>query len=447
MPDNIVLSERELEILRLVATGASNKEIAQQLFISPNTVKVHLKNVFAKIGVASRTEAAMAAVQLGLVDSGIAAITTAAEANEQAQTETSLDGDQPHAGEAAVGTWRSYRWIAALTLLVLLATSGVLLASGRLIAAPALASPQPPTAISRWQERADLLTARSGLAVAAFENQVYAIGGETEEGVTGKAERYNPETDQWDLLASKPTPVADAGAAVIGGLIYIPGGRLASGTLSSVLEVYDPYQNRWEQRASLPAAISAFALTAFEGRLFVFGGWNGQEYLDTVFEYDPGQDAWQERTAMPTARGFASAAVAGGRIYIIGGFDGQKALPVNEAYQPARDNGEIDPWFHMKPMPAGRYGMGVASLADIIHIIGGEGEAETQLLPLKYFPQLDEWQELEGENLEALQSWSHLQLAPIETNIYAVGGARPDGPTAQNMVYQAIYTVVIPVVR
>src|SRR5512135_1572523 len=67
MPESNDLSEREREILRLVATGTSNKEIAQSLFISSNTVKVHLRNIFAKIGAASRTEAAMYAVRLKLV--------------------------------------------------------------------------------------------------------------------------------------------------------------------------------------------------------------------------------------------------------------------------------------------------------------------------------------------------------------------------------------------
>src|SRR5512132_4035019 len=61
------LSEREQEILRLVATGASNKEIAQQLYISANTVKVHLRNIFAKINVVSRTEATLFAIREGLV--------------------------------------------------------------------------------------------------------------------------------------------------------------------------------------------------------------------------------------------------------------------------------------------------------------------------------------------------------------------------------------------
>jgi DNA-binding CsgD family transcriptional regulator len=62
------LTGRELEVLRLVAAGRSNREIAGELFISPKTASVHVSNILAKLGVASRGEAAAKAHALGLVD-------------------------------------------------------------------------------------------------------------------------------------------------------------------------------------------------------------------------------------------------------------------------------------------------------------------------------------------------------------------------------------------
>ena len=61
------LSERELEVLQQVATGASNKEIAAQLFIAEGTVKNHLTNILGKLGVRDRTQAALKANELGLI--------------------------------------------------------------------------------------------------------------------------------------------------------------------------------------------------------------------------------------------------------------------------------------------------------------------------------------------------------------------------------------------
>jgi DNA-binding CsgD family transcriptional regulator len=62
------LTAREFEVLRLVADGRSNPEIAVRLFISPKTVSVHVSNILAKMGVAGRGEAAAAAYRQGLFD-------------------------------------------------------------------------------------------------------------------------------------------------------------------------------------------------------------------------------------------------------------------------------------------------------------------------------------------------------------------------------------------
>ena len=61
------LSERELEILKLVASGASNKEIAAKLLIAEGTVKNHVTNILGKLEVRDRTQAALKARDLGLI--------------------------------------------------------------------------------------------------------------------------------------------------------------------------------------------------------------------------------------------------------------------------------------------------------------------------------------------------------------------------------------------
>ena len=62
------LTDRELEVLRLVATGMNNREIAKQLVISENTVKNHVRNILEKLQLHSRMEAVMYAVKEKLLD-------------------------------------------------------------------------------------------------------------------------------------------------------------------------------------------------------------------------------------------------------------------------------------------------------------------------------------------------------------------------------------------
>ena len=61
------LSERELEVLRLLSAGLSYREIAEELYVSINTVKAHAKNIYSKLGVHGRMQAAQQAQELKLL--------------------------------------------------------------------------------------------------------------------------------------------------------------------------------------------------------------------------------------------------------------------------------------------------------------------------------------------------------------------------------------------
>jgi len=61
------LSERELEVLQLVAAGKSNQEIARELFVTAGTVKAHIKNIYRKLDTHSRTQALVRARELKLL--------------------------------------------------------------------------------------------------------------------------------------------------------------------------------------------------------------------------------------------------------------------------------------------------------------------------------------------------------------------------------------------
>jgi DNA-binding NarL/FixJ family response regulator len=65
--DPTALTDRELDVLRQISQGQSTKEVAAQLYLSDETIKTHLKNIFRKLGVHDRAEAIAEAFRKGLV--------------------------------------------------------------------------------------------------------------------------------------------------------------------------------------------------------------------------------------------------------------------------------------------------------------------------------------------------------------------------------------------
>ena len=61
-----ILTPRELEVLHLLTKGLSNREIAAELYLSPGTIRVYLSNIYLKLDVSSRTQAAIMAKECGI---------------------------------------------------------------------------------------------------------------------------------------------------------------------------------------------------------------------------------------------------------------------------------------------------------------------------------------------------------------------------------------------
>ena len=424
------LSEREMEILRLVATGATNRQIARELFISPNTVKVHLRNIFSKLEVESRTEATMVAVRQGWV-----------VVNETAAMEVAAPATVAEP-VARIPLWKRVAFFvtAALVLAVFLVDQ---VSTARSVdqTANALTDRQALSSssvrreeASRWTPRPPLTMPRARMAVTSIEDLVYVIGGDTVTGVTAAVDVYDSSTGGWTSLAAKPTAVANIGAAVIGNKIYVPGGYTVEGQVTGVLEIYDPAADAWEQGASLPMPLCAYAIAAVNDQLYLFGGWDGARYVNSVYVYDPASDQWSSRAAMRVARGFAGAGVIRGVVYVVGGYDGARELALCEAYDPRTDT-----WSSCTPMSVGRGGVGVAVVGSTLYAVGGGWESYLAFNE-RYEPDADAWHAFETP---IAGQWRNLGLAATDVNLYAIGGWGGEY-LAVNEEYQALFRIFLP---
>jgi DNA-binding CsgD family transcriptional regulator/N-acetylneuraminic acid mutarotase len=445
------LSSRELELIEALSRGLSNREIARELCISPNTVKAHLRKIYTKLNVSSRTEATLVALRMGWV--GL----DASSAEESAGQGAAQEGEERESITAATAPERREIPAPPLALWkrVYLVVCALLVAAGSWLTwpvrveqtgpfsdRPAQVEPAAPWSETRWEGLTQMPTPRTRLAVAAWRGRVYAIGGESPAGVTGVVEVYVPDADEWERGADKLTPAANVGAVVLDGRIYVPGGSERDGRVSDRLEIYDPAadaQAAWTTGASLPMGISAYAIAGYEGQLYLFGGWDGRSYAAAAYRYDPEIDRWASLAPMGVPRAFAGAGVLGERIYVVGGYNGRAELDTCEVYDPA-----ADAWQACPAMKASRGGVGVAAIGDTLYVIGG-GWKE-YLVENEYFvpgrpdPAAGEWKTFASP---LLQEWRNMGVTSDGMFLYAIGGW--DGEFLSiNQVYRAVYRFYLP---
>ena len=462
MPDDLgLLSERELEVLQLVATGVTNQEIARALVISPNTVKVHLRNIYEKLGVQSRTEATMEAVRRGWVSvpgvepaEGGQPVQIAAPTEEAVLAAASLLAAQP-AAEALpdvpprppIAAWQRAYMIAA-ALLVILASlapgwwrsrSPALLAVALTDVGQAQTAAAPRSQALRWQPRARLPQPVSRFALVSDGARLYAIAGETAAGVSDQTAVYDPDADRWQIAAAKPTAVANVSAAWLAGRIYLPGGTLKDGLATDILEVYDPQTDRWSAAAAAPAPRAAYGLAALNGKLYLFGGADSKSYRAETYVYDPVADRWESAARMPSPRAFLAAAVIEGKVYVAGGFDGQRELDTVAVYDPGGAGQPGGAWSTAARLNAPRGGLGLVALGPRLYAVGGGWTT-----PLDFSEQYDAQTGVWSRSAAPIiGQWRNLGAAAVGQKVYAMGGWS-GGYLVVNEEYQPLFRTLLP---
>jgi DNA-binding CsgD family transcriptional regulator/N-acetylneuraminic acid mutarotase len=428
------LSERERQILALVAQGASNKEIASQLNISTNTVKVHLRNIFAKLGVRSRTGAMAAALAAGILDT----VPTGAQmAGSPAESAGQMVAEVPVSQKLAL----------LLGLIVLAALwlwpEGTPVAV-RAVAADPFFEPggisaytQPSQQVGRWEQVGRLPQPRARMGAALWGRELFVIGGGGPGAAENSVQVVNVEDGVARTASPLPFPVSNVVAVALAGQIYVAGGMTQDGSVTDRLAVYDIAADSWGEGPRLPEPLCAYGAAASDGRLFVCGGWNGQSYVRACYALDAAAGRWERLSPLPSGRGHLAVTVAGGNLWAIGGFDGRRVLreslwlPIGAASEGA--------WQRGPDLRVPRAGAAAAAISEAIYVLGGGWDRPVET----------------GEKLEpGGQSWSpwpaplagqwrNLALVSDGSALYAVGGWA-GGYLDAIYRYQALYTLVLP---
>jgi len=460
------LSEREMEVAQLLATGASNAEIARKLIISPHTVKVHLRNVFEKLQVSSRTEASMVLVQRGwLLVPGVE-VPAVEIAAERAAPLPPPDPEPLADLPATLYPWQRFYLMGALLLCLLglvaphLRASnrnspGLLSDAGRSVLVKPLFQDEP-----RWEVQTPLGKARSRLAVATVDDSLYAIGGEAAGGrAVTNVDVYDLQVNQWHAVRPLPQPLANLAATALHGRIYVAGGShnddqgqtsttvtmTVSNGVSNGFWVYDPEQDQWQSLGQLPAPLAGASLVADSEALYLIGGWDGQMMRDEIWRLVPPTAeetvsdstlAWEVVNRMETARAFFGTAMVQNEIYVIGGYDGRRELALANVYVTTTNE-----WRTLPPLSTPRGGLSVVYDGLAIFALGGGWTHPIDTLD-RFDPVANLWSNfaspLPGE-------WRHLAAASYNDRIHLFGGWGGDYLN-NHLVYQSSFRSLLPVI-
>lgn len=445
LPAENPLSDREMDVAQLLVTGASNGEIARDLVISPHTVKVHLRNIYEKLQVSSRTEASMLLIKQGWIS--VPGVETSAP-DESAPPEPEPLPDSP----GHLFAWQ--RPYLAAALLVCLLALLVPTFGGRVRTVANLLSDRQVTTLGqptvedlpRWASRTPLPKPRSRFELVAVGHQLYAIGGETTQGaLLSDVDAYDLSVNEWRSVSPLPIALANLAATVQGDSIYVAGG--STYTVDQTLQISDRFwvynvkTDAWQQLGQLPAPLAGSALVAVGKTFYLFGGWDGESMHDEVWRLVPEEaegvaaSDWEVVAHLDSPHAFMGAVAVDDVIYVVGGYDGQRELDSARRFVTARNQ-----WQELPPLSTPRGGLSLLYDGLAVFAVGG-GWTQPVATHERFDPATGLWSNFPSP---ITGEWRHLGAASENGRLHLIGGW--SGSTLSlHLQYQSSFRTFLPI--
>ena len=456
--ENNPLSDREMEVARLLVTGATNTEIARELIISPHTVKVHLRNIFDKLQVNSRTEASMVLLQRGWV------VMPGVEPAPPLESDPFLRGElapplpepeplpdlaaQPQAWQLGIVLVGLAFCLVALILPTWLSrpktTLSLLSDSGQtIVGQPGIDN------LPRWEVRVPLGQPRSRLAAVQMGGQIYVAGGEGEGGnALDTVEVYDLDAGQWTAQTPLPSPRANLALAQVDGTLFAAGGSMLDIESPSRVLIYgdlwsyEPTAATWAVGGELPAPLAGAGLVAQPDALYLVGGWDGDAMHDEVWRLPmttlgtatPAD--WEVIARLEQPMAFMGVTLVDQALYVVGGYDGRRELAGAGVLDLATAS-----WQALPPLNIARGGLRLVFDGVSVLALGG-GWTRTVQTHERYDIVTNQWisiaSPIRGE-------WRHFAAASNDGSVYLLGGWSGDY-LSTHLEFQSTFRALLPVI-
>eukprot|EP00948_MAST-09A_sp_MAST-9A-sp1_P003743 g3743.t1 len=253
-----------------------------------------------------------------------------------------------------------------------------------------------------------------GAGVAVLGDQVYVTGGNVDE-LTEGVESYDPQTNSWTVIPDMPEIRRNHVAAVLKGKLYVCGGWDGDNSVDTVF-IYNPYTTSWSQGPEMPDTSSVAAGGVIDDKLYIAGGDDdGDGYLSSLYIFDPETEEWTSGKSMSFDRGGHGATVLNGKLYVFGGTYKQGPFS-GEVYDPTTDS-----WTDID-LPAvdfdGR-STAAGTLNGKIYVLPSYNDDFDQQFVYVYDPSNGDW--FKAPDLKIKRSWLWGTLPTVKDKLYVVG--------------------------